>query len=135
MDDESSIQHFWELAVSAYHISPELSKTMISEMLESIKQADKPIPDYFKKLFCFKCFHLFEVGKNMKISIRSHKKHPNLKIIEYHCLSCQNTQRINAQRSKSFRENPPPTIPEGAEPQPQKRQIQQKRKLFANIFS
>ena len=141
MDEEENIQHFYDLAREARKFSPELSKTMVSEMLQSIKESNKPIPEYFKKLLCYKCFSLFEIGKNCKVAVHSNKKHPNLKIVEYHCLDCKNTQRINCLRAKKV-------VEKQLEPQKIKEispkhefnksqtnpKIQQKRKLFTNIF-
>lgn len=134
MDDEDNVSYFWNLAIASNSISPQLSKSMIFEMLESIKASDKPIPEYFKKLFCFKCFTIFEIGKNFKVTIRAIKKRPNMKMIEYHCLSCQNIQRINAKRSKIIEEKKQSPSEQEIEQVPEKK-VQQKRKLFTNIFS
>lgn len=137
MDDENNIQYYWDLAIASQKISPQLSKSLIYEMLDSIKAADKPIPEYFKKLFCYKCFTIFEFGTNARITIRATKKHPNMKMIEYRCLNCQNIQRINAQRIKKLNEKED-TLPEDeikTEKQTMEKKVQQKRKLFTSIFS
>lgn len=133
-DEENQIQYYWNLAVTSNKISSQISKSMISEMLQSIKASDKQTPEYFKKLFCFKCFTIFEFGENVKITIKSTKKHPNMKMIEYRCLSCQNIQRINAQRLKNIEEKNTTIIKEEIKPIPDKK-AQQKRKLFTSIFS
>ena len=130
----NTIQYYWELALASNRISPQLSKSMIFEMLESIKASDKPIPDYFKKLFCFKCFAIFKFGENVKITISATKKHPNMKIIEYRFLGCQNIQRINAQRLKNNEEKQDSIKEEENIPISDKK-VQQKRKLFTNFFS
>ena len=134
-ENEEEIQRFWELAISTYEISPELSRSMISNMLHLIKENNIKEPDYFKKTFCFKCFSLFQIGKNCKVIINRNRKHPNLKIVEYHCMNCQNIQRINVLRSKT----PKPIVqeekPNEISVQKTKRVQQRKHKLLMEIFS
>jgi RNase P subunit RPR2 len=126
MDEtEAIVQRFWDLAVASCNISPSLSRTAVLEMLEAVKSSGKSVPEYFRKLFCLKCFSIFSQGRNCKILVRCAHKHPNLKVIEYHCLSCGHTQRMNCQRSKA--KPAPPLDSTPIAPIPEKR-LQQKRK-------
>ena len=130
---ESAVQHFFDLARATFDISPELSKGFIRESLEVLREADQDVPQHLKKVFCMKCFSLFVLGQNCKVLIRSHAKHPNLKILEYHCISCHNVQRINVTREKRTDE------PVKKEPAPLPATVltkknQQKRKLMMNLF-
>ena len=68
---------------------------------------------------------VFSIGENLKVITRSTKKHPNLKIIEYHCLNCKNTQRINLLRNKIKKEI---KIQES-------KPNSNRRKLLLNLFS
>jgi RNase P subunit RPR2 len=98
---EAAVEHFWDLAIASVQVSPEVSKGAILELLETLKLNDLDVPQHFKRLFCLKCFSLFAYGKNCKIVVRSHRGHPNLKVIEYRCLECKNIQRVNCIRSRT----------------------------------
>ena len=130
---EDSVDFYWDLAVEAESINQELSASYIHELLETLKHQKKELPPYTKKLFCLKCFSIFHIGENCKVTTSSCRKHPNTKFIEYHCLKCKNTQRINVQRQKiepkatQERHN----INTG---KPQLNATQKKRKLLMNIF-
>jgi RNase P subunit RPR2 len=128
-DPVAEAQHFWELAVRAAEISPELSKGAVMEMLETLRYGGQDPPHGIKKLVCLKCFSIFTEGKNCKTVIRSPKKHPNLKILEYHCLECGNVQRVNHQRVRAAEQ----LKPEPLLALPQK--TQQRRKLMMDLFS
>jgi len=127
MEVEAQIDHFWDVALKMREISDGLSRVAISEMLELMRQERLDIPTHFKKLFCFKCFTIFEVGKNMKVNVVSKRNHPNLKIVEYHCLYCRNKQAINHLRAKEFQR-----VNKIEEERPKMKN--ERRKLLMNIF-
>lgn len=132
MDCDETVEHFWNLAVASFDTSPELSKYAIMTCLEALREAGKPVPEHFKKMMCMKCMLLFVQGSNCKVLIQSNKKRPNLKIIEYHCLSCGNVQRVNVLRNKQTA--PPPPAPVEQHSIPEKK-MQQRRKLMMDLFS
>lgn len=133
-DSEFEVNRAWELAQASFNISPELSKSILNEMLESLREERKSIPPHFKHLFCFKCFCIFVQGKTCKTCIRSNRKHPNLKIIEIHCLSCGFTQRINAQKTKEVAPPVTKTLDEMLK-QPSRNQQKKRKLMFQELFS
>lgn len=138
MDCEQNVQHFWELALASYEVSPEVSKSALRTCLEIMRESDQDIPQEWKKMFCMKCFNLFYHGYNCKVNINSNKKHPNLKIIEYHCLGCGNVQRINSTRSKQEAVPEPQEVKQDLDSYLQlsaSRNQQKKRKLMMDLFS
>ncbi|EAX99826.1 hypothetical protein TVAG_088080 [Trichomonas vaginalis G3] len=130
--ESATIQHYWDTAVKLNEVSPELSASMLREMMEELREERKDIPPYFKKMFCFKCFSLFHLGENCQVTIGGNSKHPNIKYIEYNCSKCKNIQRINVQRSK---EAPKPIPPPTKQQNPKQNQKNdRKRKIMMSIF-
>ena len=132
---EDSITFYWNLAQEAENVNKELSASYIQQLLESLKHQRKDLPPYTKKLFCLKCFSIFHIGENCKVTTSSCKKHPNTKFIEYHCLCCKNTQRINVQREKIETKTEQKTF-SGSNQNTSKPENpnQKKRKLLMSIF-
>lgn len=137
MDTEGQIQHYWEMALNSLEFSPELSRSIIEQMLQTIRNHEMPIPSYFKKLFCFKCLTIYVPGKNVSVHVSSFKKHPNLKVVSYYCLSCHYTQRINLFRKKCLQLPPKPLMQQSNTFQIKqaKRANEHKRKLITSLFS
>lgn len=125
--DTSSIDHLWDVVLVSKDVSPGLASSLVQEILETMKIEHQEIPDHYKKLFCFKCFNIFKIGENCKVTIGGCKKHPNTKFLEYHCLKCKGCQRINVQRNK---ETAPPVL---FEP-PKKKTNENRRKLLTSLF-
>ena len=132
---EDSINYLWNLAQEAEKVNKELSASYIQQLLEGLKHQRKDLPPYTKKLFCLKCFSIFHIGENCKVTTSCCRKHPNTKFIEYHCLRCKNTQRINVQREKVEVKKEQKTFSgSGQNTTKQENANQKKRKLLMSIF-
>ena len=136
MEGEETINFYWELAKEADKVDKQLSASYINELLETMKEQNKELPEYSKKLFCLKCFSIFHIGENCKVTTGSCKKHPNTKFIEYHCLCCKNTQRINVSRAKIEKKvAPPPQQEHSASNKKSSFHNQKRRKLLMSILN
>ena len=132
---EANVQHFFDLARTSFDISPELSRGFIMELLEVLREAERDVPPHMKKVFCMKCFTLFTIGVNCKVLIKSEPRHPDLKILEYHCLGCRHVQRINATRAKLVKKEEPVVQKNEVPVSIAVKKTQQKRKLMMSLFS
>jgi RNase P subunit RPR2 len=121
MTNTFSFQHFWDLAQSTKNISPPISRRAIEEMLEGMRSEHIPVPQHFVELFCFSCLTIFS-PENCVVSIKTHKKHPNCKIISYSCITCGSVQHKNLMRSNKG-------------DKAEQRKVNQRRAFLKNLFS
>lgn len=97
---KDQIKYKWMAAKELLEINEGLSRSYISDILTQLKENEVEIPNYFRKLFCFKCFNIFDIGVNCNVFVNLDKNDKETVLMNYKCLNCKHIQCVKSKKTK-----------------------------------